>query len=156
MTAEFIHHVTLHFPIVLTIVWAIVGLWSLRDETATHRTLLRWGGWLTMIAATVVVVSGIVAAPGWFGQEGSEGLRHHRNLGLTSWCVMVAATLAYDRGVRRDLRALRMFAIGAWCVAAFSVVGTGHWGGSEEHPDSVPWLDAPESEASEDPAAEPE
>ncbi len=150
MNAEFLHHLTLHFPIVLTLVWAVVGLWSLTDESETHRELLRWGGWLTAGLVTITVVSGILAAPGWFGGEGSEGLRDHRNLGLTSWVVIIIAAFGYELGVRLSQKALRIFAVGVWCVACFSVIGTGHWGGSELHPEPVPWLEEESSDERDD------
>jgi hypothetical protein len=149
MNAAFLHHLTLHFPIVLTLIWAVVGVWSLLgDETPTHRTLIRWGGWITLALVTITVVSGLFAAPGWFGGEASEGLRDHRNLGLTTWCVILIATIGYHIGDTKEARPFRVFGIGIWLVAVFSVVGTGHWGGSELHPEPVPWLESDE-EASE-------
>jgi hypothetical protein len=145
MWPDFIHHLSLHFPIVLTLVLAGVGVWSLRSETDELRTLIRSLGWIALAMTTVAVVSGILAAPGWFGGEGSDRLGHHRNLALTTWVVVLIATLGYDYGVRKDHSDWRKFAVGIWCVAAFGVIGTGHWGGSEEHTDVVPWMEAESS-----------
>ena len=140
MWPEFVHHLALHFPIVLSLTLAGIGVWSLRADTTELHALMRVLSWLTLGLTTVAVVSGILAAPGWFGGEGSQRLSHHRNLGLTTWAAVVLATFAYEHGVRFDSPDWRKFAVGVWCVAAFGVIGTGHWGGSEEHTDSVPWM----------------
>lgn len=146
MWPEFIHHITLHFPIVLALVIAGVGLWSLKDEAPQLRKFVRWVGWVCFAFTTVVVVSGIIAAPGWLGGDGSPDLSHHRNLGLTTWVVVAIATFGYEYGVREDIADWRKFAVGIWCVASFAVIGTGHWGGTEQHQDKLPWAvpEAPE------------
>jgi hypothetical protein len=139
MWPPFLHHITLHFPIVLALVLAAVGLWSLRDDTPQFRRFMRFGGWICFGFATVTAVSGILAAPGWFGGEGSQALSHHRNLGVTAWVVMAIAALSYEWGIRSGIEDWRKFAVGVWCVASFAVIGAGHWGGTERHPDELPW-----------------
>lgn len=141
MWPDFLHHLSLHFPIALSLVLAGVGLWTLRTDTHELQVVMRVIGWLALALTTVAVISGILAAPGWFGGEGSERLSHHRNLGLTTWVAALIATLGYEAGYRRDSTDWRRFAVGVWCVVAFGAIGTGHWGGSEEHTDVVPWLE---------------
>ncbi|MBA2664585.1 MAG: hypothetical protein H0U74_20025 [Bradymonadaceae bacterium] len=136
---EYLHHLSVHFPIVLAMVLAAIGLYSLKRDTPELRTLIRWTGWTTLALTTVALVSGIIAAPGWFGGDGSPELTHHRDLAITAWCTIALATYAYDHGHRHDIRDLRTFAITIWLVATFAVIGTGHWGGSTLHPESVPW-----------------
>jgi hypothetical protein len=142
MWSEFLHHITLHFPIVLTLVIAGVGLWSLRDDIPQFQRFVRVVGWACFAATTVTVVSGILAAPGWFGGDGGAELAHHRNLGLTAWIVMGLASASYEWGIRDANDDWRSFAIGVWCVTAFAVFGTGHWGGTELHQDKLPWVDS--------------
>lgn len=143
MWPEFLHHITLHFPIVLSLVLAAMGVWSLRDDIPQFRRLMRWAGWACFAITTVTVVSGIIAAPGWFGGDGTQRLANHRNLGVTTWVVMGIAAFSYEWGLRQKIDDWRKFAIGVWCVAAFAAMGTGHWGGTELHKDRLPWSDAP-------------
>lgn len=142
MWAQFLHHITLHFPIVLALVNAAVGLWSLKDDAPQLRTFLRISGWICFAFTTLTVIFGILAAPGIFGGEGPGELSHHRNLGLTAWAVMAVATLSYEWALRHKSVDWRKFAVGVWCVTAFAVIGAGHWGGTELHQDSLPWVDA--------------
>lgn len=150
MWPDFIHHLSLHFPIVLSLVLLGVGGWSLKHDTPELRAVVRVIGWIAVALTTVAVVSGILAAPGWFGGEGSQRLSHHRYLGLTTWVCALLAALAYERGQRLDERDWRALGVGLWCVVAFGAIGTGHWGGSEEHSEVVPWMDeapgAPQTE----------
>ena len=139
MWAPFLHHLTLHFPIVLSMVLAGVGLWSLRDESAQFRRLIRLGGWICFALTSVATIAGILAAPGWLGGEGSVGLTHHRNLGITAWVVIAVATFGYEWGVRNNESDWRKFAVGIWCLAVFAVIGAGHWGGTERHSGELPW-----------------
>jgi hypothetical protein len=139
----YIHHTFLHAPIVLSFVWAAVGLYSLSHESDATTAILRWGGWITFGLTSVTALSGIIVAPGWLGGAGSEGLTHHRSLGVVSWVAVGIASWAYDKGVRRESSDWRHFAVGVWCVASLSVIGTGHWGAAERHPEVVPWSDAP-------------
>ena len=137
--ASYLHHITVHFPIVLTFGLAAVGLYSLRRETPELQSVLRWGGLAAFALTTLAIVSGIIAAPGFFGGDGPAALRHHRDLALTTWVVVALGALGYNHGVLRDVRDWRTFAITMWCIAALAVVGTGHWGGAELHTDSIPW-----------------
>ncbi len=152
MWSEFLHHITLHFPIVLAMVVAGVGLWSLREDISQFQLFIRWVGWTCFALTTVTVISGILAAPGWFGGDGTYELTHHRNLGLTTWVVMGVATFSYEKGFREQHPDWRKFAVGVWCVTVFAVIGTGHWGGTELHQDKLPWVDQPaEVEGSREP-----
>lgn len=139
MKPSFIHHLSLHFPIVLAFVLAGVGLWSLREDTPQLQRFMRVVGWVCFAFASVATVSGIMATPGWFGGDGSEALSHHRNLGVSTWVAMAIAAFSYEWGLRTKITDWRKFAVGVWCVAAFGVVGTGHWGGADRHPDEIPW-----------------
>lgn len=143
MWPSYLHHLSLHFPIVLTLALALVGVWSLRENAAPLHKLMRVGGWVCFAMTTVAAVSGIASAPGWFGGAGSEALSHHRSMGVTAWVVIALAAASYEWGVRRDISDWRNFAVGLWCVAAFAIIGTGHWGGSQLHPEEIPWHDAP-------------
>lgn len=146
--SEYLHHVTVHFPIVATIGLAGIGLLWLSRPTDELALLLRWGGWTTFALTTIAVVSGIVTADGLFGGQGSTALRHHRDLGLTTWCVVGLAAWGFERGLRDDSDDWRRFAAALWCVAALSAVGTGHWGGSTLHDEAVPWIEQPPAEQS--------
>lgn len=146
MWATYLHHITVHFPLVLSIVLAAIGLWSWQaDETDQLDPILRWGGWAAFGIACIATVSGIVTAPGWFGGDGSVGLRHHRDMALTTICVMGLAAYTFEKFATGGHPDLRQVAIGLWCVAAFSIIGTAHWGGSELHREAVPWLEEVES-----------
>ncbi len=155
MWAQYFHHITLHFPIVLTMVIAAVGVWSLKDDAPQLRFFLRWVGWACFAMTTVTVVAGIIAAPGWFGGEGTEALSHHRNLGVTTWVVMALAASSYEWGVRQGSSDWRKFAVGVWCVTVFSVIGTGHWGGTELHREDLPWTQDETPERSPDHETKP-
>lgn len=139
----YIHHTFLHAPIVLSIALACVGLTSLRREPEPLTEIMRWGGWATFALIALTAVSGLIVAPGWLGGAGSEGLTHHRSLGLVSWIVVGIATWAYEKGVRNDSTDWRRFAVGIWCVASLSILGTAHWGAAERHPEVIPWSDTP-------------
>ena len=139
MWATYLHHISIHFPIVLTIGLGAVGLYYLRRPDEALRPVIRWGGWTVFGFATVAVVSGLIIAPGWFGGAGSVDLTHHRDLALTTWLVIALAAWSFERAERGGHPDWRTFAVGLWCVAAFGVIGTGHWGGAELHDDTVPW-----------------
>lgn len=141
MWSSFLHHLTLHFPIVLSMVLAVVGLWSLRADSAQFRQMMRVGGWICFALTTVAAISGIAAAPGWFGGDGSAGLAHHRSLGVTAWALIAIAAFSYEWGVQKGEGDWRKFAVGVWCLAVFAVVGAGHWGGTERHPEELPWTE---------------
>lgn len=137
--SHWIHHVSLHVPLVLPAVLTIFGAVTWREETPRQLQLMRWLGWLGLLATTVAVMAGIASAPGFLGGEGSAVLRDHRDLGITSWFVMLLAALGYDRGVRRDDVVFRRLGICWWGVAALAVIGTGHWGGLHEHAKHIPF-----------------
>lgn len=144
--APYLHHLTVHFPIVLSFVLSGVGLYALattdwEDVPEVLDPVLRLGGWLAAAAATAAVVTGIVAAPGWFGGDDTVGLRHHRDLALTAWCIFLLAAYAYEKALGGGHPDWKKFAVGCWCVATFGIVGAAHWGGSELHTDLVPWLE---------------
>jgi hypothetical protein len=141
MWAEFLHHLTLHFPIVLSMVVASVGLWSLRDDAPQLRAFVRWAGWICLAFTTVTVAAGVIAAPGLLGGEGPDALSHHRNLGVTTWVVTAIAAAGYEFGMRRGIDDWRKFGVGVWCVVVLGVIGTGHWGGTELHEDKLPWTE---------------
>lgn len=140
MWSEFLHHISIHFPIVSVMGLGAIGLFALKNETPELQKVLRWGGWAAFVATTVALVSGIVSAPGMFGGGGSPELTHHRDLGITLWIVVGLAVWSYDYGYRHNVRDLRSFGVMMWCVAVFAVVGTGHFGGSELHPSALPWV----------------
>ena len=147
--APYLHHLAIHVPITLSFALAAVGLYALRSTNweeipAVIDPILRYGGWLVALATTVAVVTGVVAAPGWFGGEDTVGLRHHRDLALTAWCVIVLAAYSYEKALRGGHPDWKKFAVGCWCVATFGVVGAAHWGGSELHTETVPWLEETE------------
>ena len=137
--AEYIHHVTLHFPIVLSFVLAVVGVWWVRTEDPRLATFVRWTGWVTLAMASATMLSGIVAAPGILGGDGPQGLSDHRNMGVLAWCAIAIATIAFEVGTRAGQRYVRRFAALCWIAAAVAVVGAGHWGGSALHSDKIPW-----------------
>lgn len=136
MWPEFIHHIALHFVIVLPMVWAVFGLYAIRTNTRELAPLLCWGGHVTLAVAIVTTGTGL-AAGGLSG--GEEHLRHHRYLGILATITIAIAALGYDQGVRRDIRRLRAFGISMWWVASLATVGASHWGVLAEHADVVPF-----------------
>lgn len=134
MWPEFIHHLTLHFAIVLPMVLAASGSYALRRDHEAFMPLLRWGGLVTLAITAITVIAGLIAG-GFSG--GEEVLRHHRYLGILTFVVVALAAISYDMGVRREIADLRSFAIAAWWVASLSVIGAGHWGTLGEHADVV-------------------
>lgn len=139
MITEYIHHLTLHFPIVMTFVLCALGAATWRHETAQTRAFLRWAGWATLVLTTLAAISGILSAPGILGGAGEVVLRDHRDLGVTAWCVVALAAWSYDVGARRDEQDWRRFSVCIWGVAALAVLGAGHWGGLGEHAKIVPF-----------------
>ena len=136
MWPEFIHHLTLHFAIVLPMALAAVGTYEVRGERASLVPVVRWGGMLALTMTSLAVISGLIAG-GFSG--GEPTLQHHRYLGILTWIVVAMAAVGYDHGVRRDIGDLRTFGVGLWWVASFAVIGAGHWGGITEHTDVVPF-----------------
>ena len=136
MWYEFLHHITLHFPIVLSMALAATGLYALRTDSDAFIPVLRWAGHLTLAITTVAVLSGLLAG-GFTG--GEETLQHHRYLGVLAFVVIALAALSYDYGVRHDISDFRSYGICLWWVASFAVIGAGHWGGLAEHRDVIPF-----------------
>ena len=136
MWPDFVHHLSLHFAIVLPMALAGTGLYALRTDTESLTPVLRWGGHFALAMTAITVASGLVAG-GFSG--GDETLQHHRYLGVLTFIVVAIAALGYDYGVRRDLRDVKKFGLAMWWVASFSVIGAGHWGGIGEHIDVVPF-----------------
>ncbi|RAL22361.1 hypothetical protein DL240_10960 [Lujinxingia litoralis] len=137
MWPSFLHHLSLHFPIVLSMGLAAAATYGLRrDDPELLRPLVRWGGWANLAMTSLAVVSGLVAG-GFSG--GSEDLSHHRYLGITAFFVIALAATSYDYGQRHNLVDWRRFGGLLWWVATFAVIGTGHWGGLAEHRAVVPW-----------------
>lgn len=135
MWPEFIHHLTLHFAIVLPMALAAVGLWSLKAGDGRYTALLRWGGLVTLALTVLTAVTGLLAG-GFAG--GEDHLIHHRYLGIMTTIVVAIAAVSYDYGVRRDSADWRSYGVGVWCVATFSTIGAGHWGVLAEHGDIIP------------------
>lgn len=150
---EYIHHVTLHFPIVGSMFLAAIGVWWVRTDDVRLGVLLRHAGWVVFVATTAAAVSGILSAPGVLGGDGPQVLSDHRNMGVTTWCVVAIAAIAFEAGVRQQVDYLKRFAALCWCAAAFAVIGAGHWGGSGVHSDKIPWQGTPPALG---PDAEPE
>ncbi len=141
MKFEMIHHLTLHFPIVMPVALGLFGVMTLKEQTPGLHRAMRIGGWVTVVLASVAALTGILSAPGWFGGEGPEVLSHHRWLGVTAWSVIVLAAWCYDRGVVREESDLRSYGVAMWWVAALAAWGAGHWGGVHNNPDVVPaWM----------------
>lgn len=136
MWADYLHHITLHFPIVLTMTMAVVGLYALRTKSEDLIPLLRWGGHATLAFTAMAVVSGLVAG-GISG--GPETLQHHRYLGVTAFIVIALAAFSYEYGIRSQTTEWRSFALCLWWVASFAVIGAGHWGGWGAHTDVIPF-----------------
>jgi hypothetical protein len=137
--AEYIHHVTLHFPIVLSIVLAAVGIWWVRTDDARLGVFLRFAGWAAFGLATLAMVSGIIAAPGLLGGDGPPELSDHRYMGIVVWVASGIAATAFELGRREENAYVQRFGALCWCAVAFAAIGAGHWGGSTLHSDSVPW-----------------
>jgi len=139
----YLHHLTLHFPIALGVALGVLGAWHVRNDAPTLQTIVRWGGLATLLLTTVTVVTGLLAAPHAFGPEVPQVVGNHRNLGITTWCVMLVAVVAYEIGSRNGVRDLRRFGAICWTAAAIAAVGAGHWGGSAMHSDRIPWEGGP-------------
>lgn len=137
MWPNYLHHLALHFAIVLPMVLALIGAFT-SNETTEHPVIpyLQWGGWLALAAILIAVVTGLAAAD---MSEAADTLRHHRNLGILTLLVVLLAAVTYDQGVRRQVVNLRRFGIGAWWIASLSVIGTGHFGGLTEHAEVIPF-----------------
>lgn len=136
MWSEFIHHLTLHFTIVLPMVLAAVGLYSVRTDGSSLQGLIRWTG-IAAVGFTVITVASGLIAGGFSG--GEESMQHHRYLGITTSLVIALAAWSYDRGVRTSSGDWRSFGVAIWWVATLSVIGAGHWGGLSIHAEVIPF-----------------
>lgn len=143
MWGFYLHHITVHFPIVLAFVMAGVGVWYLKVGHAPLLILLRVVGAAAFAITTVAVISGFVSAEAFWTADGPHVLIHHRNLGLLAWFAMAIAAGATEWGCRNDETRVARFGILTWCAVALAAVGAGHWGGSGVHSDRVPWQDEP-------------
>ena len=139
MWADYLHHITVHFPIVMSFVLAGVGTWSVRDPAPQLVGFVRIGGAATLLITSVAVVAGLLITPEAPSDALTYDLGHHRNLGLTAWFAMAAAVGAYEYGVRHDEPGARGFGALAWWAIALAVVGAAHWGGSTLHGEVMPW-----------------
>jgi hypothetical protein len=140
MLSTYVHHITLHFPIVGTMLLGALGVWTLREEGQALQSFLRWAGWALCALTSAAVISGLIAMyTGAHAPLEPVALGHHRNLGLLVWSIVAAATFGYDQGVRTRDEDWRRFGVAMWCVAGVAVFGAGHWGGSSMHPDVVPF-----------------
>ncbi|TXD37161.1 hypothetical protein FRC98_10535 [Lujinxingia vulgaris] len=137
MWPSFLHHLSLHFPIVLSMALAAAATFAIRnDEPPTLIPPLRWGGWFNLAMTALAIISGLIAG-GFSG--GSDDLSHHRLLGITAFSVIALAAFSYDYGTRHNIADWRRFGGLLWWVASFAVIGAGHWGGLAEHRNVVPW-----------------
>ena len=139
MSIEYLHHITLHAPIVMTVALTVLGVMTAKNETPELISFLRWAGWITLAMTSAAAIAGILSAPGPLGGGGSEVLRDHRDLGVTAWCVVALGAWGYDQGVRLKDHDWRLFGISMWGVAAISTAAAAHWGGRAEHADIIPF-----------------
>ncbi len=137
--STWIHHIGLHAPLTLPPVLTALGLWMWHHETPRLIRFLHLLGWITALLTTIVVIAGILSAPGVFGGDGTEVLHDHRDLGVTAWCVVMCAAESYSHGARKDQHDLRRLGICLWGVATLATIGAGHWGGLHEHARSIPF-----------------
>ena len=138
---KYLHHITIHFPIVLLMVMAALGLWSLRHDIQPMQKAVHIGGWAAFALTSVAIITGLLTAPGTLGFGGDANLDHHRNLALTTWAITGLGAWSYHKGIQDTERDWRMFGVMMWCVAAFAVLGAGHWGGASHNKEIVPWYD---------------
>lgn len=136
--AAFAHHLTLHFPIVLTLTLGALGEWSRRQDGDPARGFVRAAGWVAVALATVAVISGTIAA----SDQPSPTVDHHRWLGWLTWAAMLCAASAYEASFRPATDHhpdWRVVGVGLWWTAALACVGAGHWGGLSIHERVIPW-----------------
>lgn len=143
MWDSYLHNITIHFPIVMSMVLAAVGVWYVRSEADTLRDFIRFGGAITLGITLVAAVSGLLTAQMYWTEEGPEVLIHHRNLGLLLTSVMIAAVGCFEYGVRKSESALKKLGALLWIACVLAAVGVGHWGGSGVHSDTIPWQKTP-------------
>ena len=126
--AAFIHHLLIHFPVVLLVVAATLGGlgWKLkRDELST---VSRYALALGAITGIVAAIAGWIASHQNFGESQTQAVELHRNAALFAVAVAgVGAILAFRRKSKADLTPA--FA----AVAAIAVGVAAHLGGSMVH-----------------------
>lgn len=137
MWPEFLHHITLHFPIVLTLVLAATATFAPHEDNQDVLQLLRYGGLFTLGVTVITAASGLVAA-GFSG--GDSTLEHHRYLGILATLTIALAALSVEIGCRTENKDLRSFGLLTWWAAALATVGAAHWGSWAEHPEIIPFL----------------
>lgn len=146
---SWLHHVSIHVPLVMTMVLAVFGIWINHRSSGSGEVndvlwkILRFGGWATAIITLVAVVSGLITADDFWTQDGPMVLIHHRNLGLTGFACVFTAVGATEWGIRHSQERVRRFGALCWLVASFAMIGAGHWGGSGVHSDRIPWQQEP-------------
>lgn len=139
MIWTYLHHVILHFPIVLLPTVAGIGLYAVGKQSAPLYTLLRVVSWVSVGFMLLAMISGWLSAPGHVSPEQLGRLEHHRDLALTVGVVGVVAGGCVERGARSQSRDWWVAGVGFWCIAAFGILGVGHWGGSMLNADLVPF-----------------
>lgn len=139
MWFEYLHHITVHVPLVGSAVLAGIGTYWVKSGADELGQVVRWLGWAVLAATTVAVVTGILSAPGGFGGDGPKVVSDHRNLGLTTFWAMATAVVAFEWGLRSGSVRAKKFGALVWWAVLLGAIGTGHWGGSSLHSDVVPW-----------------
>ena len=139
MWAPYLHHITVHFPIVMSLALAAVGIWYLRAGHAPLLVAVRFAGAATLVITSVSVVAGFLSAEPYWTTDGPDVLIHHRNLGLLVWVVMATGVGAMEWGLKNDDDRVTRFGVVVWIAVAFAAIGAGHWGGSGVHSDIIPW-----------------
>ena len=136
MWPEFLHHITLHFPIVLSLALALTGHFARSRKSDDLLTLIHYSGLFTLAITALTVLSGFAAA-GLSG--GDPTLVHHRYLGALAGITIAIASLSVHFGIRRDLPDLTSFGLLTWWAAALATTGAAHWGSWAEHPELIPF-----------------
>ncbi len=134
-----LHHITLHFPIVLAFVLAALGVYTVKRDLPVLWTLMIWTSRAAALMTSVAAISGLLAAQALWTDDGPYVLIHHRNLGLLGWAASLAAFGGLEWGrIENEPRAMRFGAL-CWIAVALAMLGAGHWGGSGLHNDIIPW-----------------
>lgn len=134
-----LHHTSIHVPLVMSTVLGILGIWVNRRDDQTVWVILRIAGWATTATTLVAVVSGLATATEFWTEVGPDVLIHHRNLGILGFVSMLTAVGSIEYGLRTNSQRVRRFGALCWIAVALSMVGAGHWGGSGVHSDRIPW-----------------
>lgn len=136
MWPEFLHHITLHFPIVLSLGLAITGHLARTRGSDDLLSLTHYAGLFTLAITLLTAFSGFAAA----GLSGGDPLLiHHRYLGSLAAITIAIATLSVHFGIRRNIPDLTSFGLLSWWAAALATTGAAHWGSLAEHPELIPF-----------------